>query len=148
MLENDTVRLVFTLVGQDQTENLHKDVNYSHDSFLSDIGNAFGLLMGLSIFKFCLELLQAIKALFLDLRRLKSKRRKKLFLANIIDLLKWIVALIIIIYLIFAAFLRGGKNIIPFSFEPSDDQGLGFFESNGYNFKMGLSKGRLTTRVL
>ena len=67
-LKDDTLKLSFKILNQDKLEVDTVDVYYSFDMFLSDVGNAFGILLGMSL----IELISLFSQTMVDFKNKAS----------------------------------------------------------------------------
>ncbi len=112
-LTNDQLKVVLTFDSLIATQDILKDVDYNFDMFLSDIGNSFGLLLGLSLSGVIANLAASIKDLFMGNSKALSR------LSSFVDVLQWTAVLTTALILILQAFSRDFIDIIPFNLEPS-----------------------------
>ncbi len=93
----DKLRIQFEFSsGKDEIEHLTEELNYGFEPFVSDVGSAFGLLLGISLITLVTIFVQSLVAIWNSL-----KRKAREWLAHALsfyELLKWSMLLVVITY--------------------------------------------------
>ncbi len=94
-MSSNRLRLVFEIPTLDTTKNLRKDLDYSIDMFISDLGNGFGFLLGLSLIGIIKIFIGSLTAL----SRIVSSQSMKNIVLMLYLFLKWTTVATFVTYL-------------------------------------------------
>ncbi len=149
-IQEDHLQLSFEL-GQDSysMENVHKDLDYSVDMFVSDLGNGFGFLLGLSLLGVIGILMDSVGSVgrsFLQAENLSLTAKSAAQMTYTI--LKWTLVTSFVTYLSISGIVKDFSNLL--SFYGLSSANTGPMTSNAFlksNSEVGLEWGFLSNSL-
>ena len=115
LMQGNILELKFELQGNSRSsaENVKKDLDYSIDMFISDLGNGFGFLLGLSLLGviriFINSVASFVSTTFYGPNNFKSKW---VVLKSIFSVIKWTLVAVFVTYLTVSSFATDVSEII------------------------------------
>ncbi len=136
----DHLRLTFESSQEtSMVENLQKDLDYTLDMFISDVGNGFGFLLGLSLIGIIRIFLSSLRS-FIEMVKARKTSCKALIVSYVT--LKWAVVACFITYFTISSVSRHFKDLLPFHQLPDTESISRLLDTkvNSSNVEWGFSK--------
>ena len=114
LLDNDTVHLIIEFDSKTDIQKSFRNLLYTTDMFVSDIGSVFGILLGMSLIDLISFIFRALAAISLAMRR--SSKKEGVWL-SLYAFLKWTSTLCFIIWIIYSTVSQEFVNLLPKIFE-------------------------------
>ncbi len=143
------LRLTFEM-GDDSNSvgNLEKDLDYSLDMFISDVGNGFGFLLGLSLVSVIKIFLGSLMSFGQMISTMPKRQSQLQWIRPTIMTFKWTVVACFLTYVTIGSLVRDFSDLMPFqltsfsdSEAKSESSAAMFFSSDKHssNLKWGFS---------
>ncbi len=119
-LQTDHLHLLFELPGESGSkENIKKNLDYSLDMFISDLGNGFGFLLGLSLIGVIGIFIQSVGLFGRSI--VSTSLRNVPFAKMVYDILKWTLVAGFVSYLAISSLVRDFSDLLNFQSVSSSD---------------------------
>ncbi len=111
-LGKDRVRLIIDFDGKTDIQNIYRSLLYTTDMFVSDIGSAFGFLLGVSLIDLISHILESLGTM---------SRMRRSWTIQMYHLGKWSCTLCFIVWIISSALSQDFVDLLPKLFASSGD---------------------------